>query len=31
VVRGSGQLSTRIQAFMESLEIKKIRREGESG
>ena len=25
VVRGSGQLSTRIQAFMESLEIKKIR------
>lgn len=29
VVRGSGQLSTRIQAFMESLEIKKIRREGE--
>ena len=24
VVRGSGQLSTRIQAFMESLEIKKI-------
>ena len=31
VVRGSGQLSTRIQAFMESLEIKKIRREGEPG
>ena len=29
VVRGSGQLSTRIQAFMESLEIKKLRREGE--
>ena len=29
VVRGSGQLSTRIQAFMESLEIKKIRRGGE--
>ena len=25
VVRGSGQLSTRVQAFMESLEIKKIR------
>lgn len=31
VVRGSGQLSTRIQAFMESLEIKKLRREGEPG
>ena len=30
-VRGSGQLSTRIQAFMESLEIKKIRRGGRSG
>ena len=29
VVRGSGQLSTRIQAFVESLEIKKIRRGGE--
>ena len=28
VVRGSGQLSTRIQAFMESLEIKKIRKGG---
>ena len=28
VVRGSGQLSTRIQAFMESLEIKKIREGG---
>ena len=28
VVSGSGQLSTRIQAFMESLEIKKIRRTG---
>ena len=28
VVRGSGQLSTRIQAFVESLEIKKIRRGG---
>ena len=26
VVRGSGQLSTRIQAFMESLEIKKLRK-----
>ena len=25
VVRGSGQLATRIQAFIESLEIKKIR------
>ena len=31
VVRGSGQLSTRIQAFMESLEIKKIRGGGEPG
>ena len=31
VVRGSGQLSTRIQAFMESLEIKKLRRGGEAG
>ena len=31
VVRGSGQLSTRIQAFMESLEIKKIKKGGESG
>ena len=31
VVRGSGQLSTRIQAFMESLEIKKLRREGVPG
>ena len=30
VVRGSGQLSTRIQAFMESLEIKKIRRGGQN-
>lgn len=29
IVRGSGQLSTRIQAFMESLEIKKIQEEGE--
>lgn len=29
VVRGSGQLSTRIQAFIESLEIKKIREEGQ--
>ena len=28
VVRGSGQLSTRIQAFMESLEIKKIQERG---
>lgn len=28
VVRGSGQLSTRIQAFVESLEIKKIQKEG---
>lgn len=28
VVRGSGQLSTRIQAFVESLEIKKIQTEG---
>ena len=28
VVSGSGQLSTRIHAFMESLEIKKIRRTG---
>ena len=28
VVRGSGQLATRIQAFVESLEIKKIRKEG---
>ena len=28
VVRGSGQLSTRIQAFMESLEIKKIQEGG---
>lgn len=27
VVHGSGQLSTRIQAFIESLEIKRIRRE----
>ena len=31
VVRGSGQLSTRIQAFIESLEIKKIKKGGESG
>ena len=31
VVRGSGQLSTRIQAFMESLEIKKIRGGGDPG
>ena len=31
VVRGSGQLSTRIQAFVESLEIKKIRRGGGQG
>ncbi|MBO7372850.1 MAG: 2-hydroxyacyl-CoA dehydratase [Oscillospiraceae bacterium] len=31
VVRGSGQLSTRIQAFMESLEIKKIRKGGGQG
>lgn len=30
VVRGSGQLSTRIQAFMESLEIKKIQEGGEN-
>ena len=30
VVRSSGQLSTRIQAFMESLEIKKLRRGGEA-
>ena len=29
VVRGSGQLSTRIQAFMESLEIKRIQEGGE--
>ena len=29
VVRGSGQLSTRIQAFMESLEIKKIQEGGQ--
>ena len=28
VVRGSGQLSTRIQAFLESLEIKKLRKGG---
>ena len=28
VVHGSGQLATRIQAFMESLEIKRIRRGG---
>ena len=28
VVRGSGQLSTRVQAFMESLEIKKIQEGG---
>lgn len=28
VVRGSGQLSTRIQAFVESLEIKKIQTKG---
>ncbi len=28
VVRGSGQLATRIQAFVESLEIKRIRKEG---
>ena len=28
VVRGSGQLATRIQAFMESLEIKKIKEGG---
>ena len=28
VVRGSGQLSTRVQAFMESLEIKKIQKGG---
>ena len=31
VVRGSGQLSTRIQAFMESLEIKKIQDAGGEG
>ena len=30
VVRGSGQLSTRIQAFMESLEIKKLQEGGKS-
>jgi len=30
VVRGSGQLATRIQAFMESLEIKKIQKGGRS-
>ena len=29
VVRGSGQLSTRVQAFIESLELKKIMRGGE--
>lgn len=29
VVRGSGQLATRIQAFVESLEYKKIKRGGE--
>lgn len=29
VVRGSGQLSTRIQAFVESLEIKSIRKGGD--
>ena len=28
VVRGSGQLSTRVQAFMESLEIKTIQKGG---
>ena len=28
VVRGSGQLGTRIQAFVESLEIKKIQKGG---
>lgn len=28
VVRGSGQLSTRVQAFMESLEMKKIQKGG---
>ena len=28
VVQGSGQLATRIQAFMESLEIKKIQKGG---
>ena len=26
VVRGSGQLATRMQAFVESLEIKKLRK-----
>ena len=31
VVRGSGQLSTRVQAFVESLEIKKIQTEGGEG
>lgn len=30
VVRGSGQLSTRVQAFIESLEIKKIQKGGDS-
>ena len=30
VVRGSGQLGTRIQAFVESLEIKRIRKEGKA-
>ena len=28
VVRGSGQLATRMQAFVESLEIKKLRKRG---
>ena len=28
VVRGSGQLATRMQAFVESLEIKKLRKGG---
>lgn len=28
VVRGSGQLATRMQAFVESLEIKRIRKGG---
>ena len=30
VVRGSGQLATRIQAFVESLEIKRLRKGGEA-
>jgi benzoyl-CoA reductase/2-hydroxyglutaryl-CoA dehydratase subunit BcrC/BadD/HgdB len=28
VVRGSGQLATRMQAFVESLEIKKLQKGG---